>query len=492
MKNETLTDIKEVLKSKWILVFFLMMTSFLYDIVLFAKNGMSFSSTVYSVILTSYYFFWLISIYLGRYITIFFLIFNFLIFCVLKEYYKFHTIPLKFDVIMELYKDGFVAGLKNTKSLFDTCFWVFFVILLLQIKAVSSFSFRCLKKALYMIIGFIIVSILYFSTIVWGTEAAVQLIHPKMFLSYQQGMLYKIKWPMDLFLKKDNQINMLVRNGNYQLREKMSQDGVYLSLWPKHVYLIQVESLTTKAIENMPFLQKLILDKNSKYYEDKNHEHCIGSANTDFMMISGYTFDCADAHTLVYYSYPSEIYKKTKPISKIFKERGYETIFIHGYKGDFFNRNKHYPHMFFDKVYFEEHFSTKIKRGEWGISDYTLLKETSLLSVNDKSFYFIITAGMHPPYDIPEQQNTTLKSDIDRYLNAAFFLDNGLKELYLSAPDDSLFIIYGDHNIPDIKAFDTPVLFSYKGNQNLIINGEKEDGFKGTIYFVNSLFDERN
>ena len=85
-----------------------------------------------------------------------------------------------------------------------------------------------------------------------------------------------------------------------------------------------------------------------------------------------------------------------------------------------------------------------------------------------------------------------LRDDVNAYLKAVSFLDNGLNELYISAPEDSLFIIYGDHNVPDIKAFDTPVLLFYKGNQNLIIKGDKTEGFTGTPYYINSLFDERN
>jgi phosphoglycerol transferase MdoB-like AlkP superfamily enzyme len=148
----------------------------------------------------------------------------------------------------------------------------------------------------------------------------------------------------------------------------------------------------------------------------------------------------------------------------------------------------------FDKLYFEEDFPKPLKRGHWGLGDYSFLKKISTRKVVDKSFYFIITSGMHPPYRVPEDEKNALFGDenVDAYLNAASYFDNGLKELYFKAPDDSLFIIYGDHNVPELDAFDTPVLLTYKGDKILTINGEKETGFNGTVYFINSLFDGRN
>ena len=50
-------------------------------------------------------------------------------------------------------------------------------------------------------------------------------------------------------------------------------------------------------------------------------------------------------------------------------------------------------------------------------------------------------------------------------------------------------IIYGDHNVPELNAFDTPLILSYKGDNELHIMGEKQNGFNGTIYFINSLFE---
>lgn len=492
MKNNSFEDFKNIIQSKWVVAFFLMMTTFLYDVVLFARNGMSFSSFVYFIILIGCYFAWVFSLFLGKKITTFFLIINFLIFCVLKEYYKFHTFPLKLDMVLNLYKEGLMAGFKNTTSLFDGGFWFFFILLLIQIKMIWKKSFYNLKKASLLGCVFLISGCLYVNFMIWGTENTIKLLYPNLFLSYQQGLLYKIKWPMELFLPKDNQIHKLIFNGNKSLRDKMGIDNIALSHLPNHIYLIQVESLTTVAIENMPFFKQMMIN-NSKYYVDKNHEHCIGSGNTDFMMMSGFSLDCEKAHTLVYYDYPPQIYRKVKTLPSVLKEKGYQTTFLHGYKGDFFNRSKHYSHMSFDRIYFEEDFSNNIPKSEWGIGDYSLLKILSSLNSKDKEFYFVITAGMHPPYIVPEEENQKKTSNnIKSYLNAVSFLDKGLKELYEKAPDDSLFILYGDHNVPDIKAFDTPVLLFYKGNQNLIIKGEKEEGFNQTTYFINSLFDERN
>lgn len=500
-QSESKEEFKKILSSQWVMAFFLMMGSFLYDILLYAHNGSFVNTWVYSLILVLYFCAWLFCLWLGKGVAFFVLIINFLLFLVFKEYYKMHIIPLKLYTVVDLYQEGIVAGFKNKTSLIDSFFWIAFVVLLLQLVVVLRHSFGNLKKAFWLLCGGIFFGFYFFTSLFLGVEAVVQVIYPSLFLSYQQGMLYKAKWIAEIFTDKTaTQIDQLISKGNSELRLQMRQDELFLSPLPRHIYLIQAESLTTKALQAqknnqkiMPFLQEKRQEATSFFKIDKNHYHCLGSANTDFMMMSGMPLECEETHTLVFYSYPPQIYKKIKTLAFVLKEKGYETTFLHGYQGAFFNRYKHYKAMGFDKILFESDFSVQTPRWEWGIDDNSLLnKAAELTSLNNKTFMFIITAGMHPPYESPSNVVLPLlnpQNELENYLNSSYVLDRGLKALYQQAPEDSFFIVYGDHNVPDIQAFDTPVFMFYKGEKAPLFPATKKDGFQNTVYDINSLFE---
>ncbi len=493
MIKEDLNDLKKFLKSKWVVAFFLMMGSFCYDVILFARNGAFFNTFLYSLILCLYYIGWFFSLHFGRVFTALMLFLNFFVFCVLNEYYQFHSLPLKFPVILSMWQDGLEAGWKNRYWFFDTVFFGCLSVFILQVFVVLKTYFFHFKKML-VFFAITIVSFVFFLTYaVKPIEGVMQLENSKLFLSYHQGLLYKITWIKDIFSKENNKLNEMILKGNKDIRQNAKKDDIFLPFFPKHIYLIQAESLTTTALQNMPFLTSLEEMNNSFFYEDKNHNHCIGSGNTDFMMMSGFQLDCENITTMVYYAYPETIYEQIEPLSKVLQKKGYKTIFAHSYDAQMYQRKKHYKAMGFDKVLFQENFDPTLKRGDWGLGDFTFLKEISKNLDKENAFYFIITSGMHPPYEVFDVEDISEKnqiySPVSKYLNAALGLDFGIKELYFNAPDDSLFLIYGDHNVPNLKAYDTPFILLYKGEKLLKLNKEKQTGFKETIRFVNSLFE---
>ncbi len=483
---------KKSFQSDFFLTLFLLTSSVLYDVYLFFDVIYS-GFFHYFLIVAFYFLFWLLSLRLGRGITVFFLIINFLFFCIFKEYYKFHVLPLNVFLFSDSFKEGYTAGLNNLEVLFDKAFFVFILLMFLQIWFVFKKSFFNLKKALKTVGYISLLSILVFAYLVLIHSSFILKKSVFVFVN-QQNIIYKVDWLVkyfnaDTFKIVNEQVFLDVKN----IRQDMGNDDITLSFLPKHIYLIQVESLTTHALKKMPFLHSIIKQNPQNFYVDKNHHTCYGSANTDFMMLAGTPLQCEKLDGIVYSQYSLNIYKVIKTLPDILKNKGYKTLFFHNYDKNYFSRNNHILNMDFDTVIFEDAFDKDIKRYQWGVDDIELLKKVGKFNKDEqKTFHFIITAGMHTPYEeLPEkykEKNNTLE---EAYLNASKVFDIGLKELYLSAPNDSLFIIYGDHNVPELNAFDTPLVFHYKGDKNLIITGEKKEGFKETVYFVNSLFDER-
>lgn len=472
-------------------LFLLVFISFLTDAFLYSKNGPFLFTFAYGVIFVIYTLAWLFCLLLGRSVTVFFISFNFIMFCVFKEYYKINITPLLFYDIVSAFKEGLRAGLSNTDSLFDTPFFILLIFSLITAVWIVRHSFQNLKRAAVGIgMAFAIVIAAYVTNALYWAEFSL-LLFPNVYMAYEQGMLYKITYLREMFFKDPlENLNKIVLAGNEKNIKILQTDDIFLSRLPRHIYLIQAESLTTSAItsKTMPFLSAFL--KPGSFWVDSNHYHCLGSGNTDFMMMTDLIVK--GCHLIVYFSYMPAIYQKIQSLPVRLISKGYQTAFYHSFEKMFFKRIQHYSKMGFQKYYFMEDYPSEWPRGKWGVSDSDMLRFAAAQTApNKKTFAFIITANMHPPFLANANKSypyPQAKTTLEKYLNAAYELDNGLKNFYNTLPDDSFVILYGDHNVPDVNAFDTPLVFLYKGKDFPIVSGEKPTGFTGTVHFINSLF----
>ncbi len=489
------SEFHKIIFSMPVMVFILTLGSFLNDVLLFAHNGAFFHTFAYSLILVLYAIGWTIALWCGQSIVWFCLLTNFILFCVFKEYYKVNVDALNIYGIMSAFEEGFRAGFANIKSLLDAPFWIMGFVTIAEMVWITLRSFRHLKRAFLSIISgaAIVVSLIMTDTLKWGEY--ILYLFPNIHASYEQGMLYKISFTVDSLRENPlKQLDEIILNGNQKQVTTYRSDDIQLSHMPAHIYLIQAESLTTLPLTEkvMPFLTKRLQQSNAWQWTDEGHYHCLGSANTDFMMMTGLDMNCRQNRQIIYFKYAPTIYEKIETLPQRLKAKGYQTLFLHGFEKQFFNRSKHYAAMGFDKTVFLEDFPAQIKRGMWGISDVNVLKGGLILNKKyPKTFTFIITAAMHPPY----QSNLTNKpypnpmTEQESYLNAAAELDIALSVFNQHLPDDSLVILYGDHNAPDVDALDTPVIMWYKGEKPFTVFGKKELGFIKTIEYINSIFD---
>lgn len=136
----------------------------------------------------------------------------------------------------------------------------------------------------------------------------------------------------------------------------------------------------------------------------------------------------------------------------------------------------------------------------WGISDYSLFKESNqILTQSKKPFVaFIQTAGNHKPYTIPDEDNgfealPLTEKDIEgsgfsevAQFQATRLLDHNLKMFFEMAEQagylkNTIFVLYGDHNGPakptkiladdeaaHISAHHVPLIIYYGGEERLI------------------------
>lgn len=231
----------------------------------------------------------------------------------------------------------------------------------------------------------------------------------------------------------------------------------------KNLIVLQIEALQDFVInldyndqEITPNLNKLIKDKSSVYY-DKYHQ-LLGRGNTsDAEFVSHNSFHPSMEET----SYTKYENNTFYGLPLLLKDNGYTPWVMHGYKKEFWNREKAYKNQGFERFISEEDYKFKdtigfgLKDGDFFDQNLEYLKE--LDKIDDNPFYsFMITLTSHTPFDMPKEYQTLdlLPEHEDKllgnFLQSIHYTDKeigrfieNLKEEGLY--DDTVIAIYGDH-----------------------------------------------
>lgn len=227
----------------------------------------------------------------------------------------------------------------------------------------------------------------------------------------------------------------------------------------RNVITIQVEALQSFVIgliyngqEVTPNLNALIAGE-SLYFS--NYYYQIGGGNTSDAEFAVNNSLYAPANEAAYIKYEKNDFYG---LPWLLKDNGYSGAYaFHGYKGEFWNREKAYPGQGFDD-YISEEDLTVTDIFNMGISDKQFFSQSvKRMEQYTQPFYaFMITLSSHYPYIIPEQYRElkllprdegTLAGDYIqsiRYVDSAIgmFIDD-LKKAGLY--DNSIISIYGDH-----------------------------------------------
>lgn len=243
--------------------------------------------------------------------------------------------------------------------------------------------------------------------------------------------------------------------------EKEYKDNEYTGIAKgKNVIVIQVESLNNFVInrsyneqEITPNLNALISGGDSIYASD--YYETLGAGNT------------SDAEFVSMHSmYPSmknpsyEVYldKYLHGFPKIMKENGYNPIALHGYRRDFWIRDRAYPHIGFEKFYAADNYKEDEVIG-MGLGDKSFFRQSIPLLEQEKGpFYaFMVTLTSHVPYEMPVEEQKIQLEERDkntlfgRYLQAVNYTDAAIGQFIddLKAKgmyENSIIAIYGDHH----------------------------------------------
>ena len=230
----------------------------------------------------------------------------------------------------------------------------------------------------------------------------------------------------------------------------------------KNVIILQLESVqefvVNKKINGKEITPNLnrFLNENIEFTNMQNQSYSTTADSEFTVMNSVYPLE----NGMCFSHYSSNDYDN---IFKKFKDSDYETIYIHGNRGDFWNRMDVYSRLPIDKLYFDNIFSEDTERISGYISDEQVYRRIveELKKSNGKFMVNIVAASSHIAFDLPGIQDKERKVNIDvgeeyrgtlfgNYLEAMNYADYAFGILIdelktANLYDDTVILVYGDH-----------------------------------------------
>ncbi|MDO5028007.1 MAG: LTA synthase family protein [Bacillota bacterium] len=236
----------------------------------------------------------------------------------------------------------------------------------------------------------------------------------------------------------------------------------------KNLLVIQVESLQNifldKSLDGKkitPYLSTLVNKEGVIYFN--NYHELLGfgnSSDAEYVSLHSAYPNTVDASYVTYED------TKTYGLPLIVKDKGYQTLSLHGNKGDYYGRNIYHKNVGFDKSYFEEDFVYD-EEILMGLADASFFRQSVDLieQANEKGpyFAFMISLSSHVPFDMPEdlrifseKYGGPKSSGLYKYMDSIHYTDrelgkflNNLKEKGLL--ENTVVAIYGDHSAMEIS-----------------------------------------
>ncbi len=191
-----------------------------------------------------------------------------------------------------------------------------------------------------------------------------------------------------------------------------------------------------------------------------------GTSNTEFEFLTGFNMANLPLSSNAYQQY---VYRETDSMVSLLKDNNYECIALHPFERSFWNRDKVYPLLGFDKFYSMESFDNPEVKKHY-ISDDDVYKKI-VQQYEEKSqdkplFCFAVTMENHKPYDdrnidyklntgdkvLTNEQLLELKNHTQGVKDANLMLKS-LIEYFNDKEDPTIIVMYGDHQ-PSLSAPD--------------------------------------
>ena len=226
---------------------------------------------------------------------------------------------------------------------------------------------------------------------------------------------------------------------------------VYLHLESFQTFLMNYE---LNGEEVTPFLNSMIEDQNTLYFDNFFHQTAQGKTSDAEFMLENSLFGLPKGSAFItkgqntYQSAPA-----------ILKDKGYESAVFHGNNATFWNRSEIYKSFGYDHFFDIESY-TNLEEGdmaEYGVMDKPFFDQSmDMLETLPEPFYTkFITVAHHFPYDIDQELTTIGKgstgdSSVDNYFQTARYANEAIEQFFTDLEesglaDNTMIVMYGDH-----------------------------------------------
>lgn len=206
--------------------------------------------------------------------------------------------------------------------------------------------------------------------------------------------------------------------------------------------------------EVTPFLNSLIKDQNTLYFDNFYHQTAQGKTSDAEFMLENSLFGLPQGSAFI-----TKGQNTYQAAPAILKENGYTSAVFHGNNGTFWNRNEIYKSFGFDHFFDANYYDTSSEQdmAEYGLLDKPFFDQSmELLKSLPEPFYTkFITVGNHYPYKIDQELTTIGKAttgdpSVDNYFQTARYADEAVEQFFTQLKesglyDNSMIVLYGDH-----------------------------------------------
>ena len=271
----------------------------------------------------------------------------------------------------------------------------------------------------------------------------------------------------DLMVEKPEEYSEQAINDIYEKYKdvpSLSNDNIYRK--KPNVIIIQNEAWWDPTkLENVEFSEDPMkeikaLGKRYLYGNLVSPVYAGGTCMPEFECLTGYSTAFLPGNS---YPYIQHILKESQSLVTDYKNNGYETVAMHPYFINFYNRNKAYPLLGFDKVIgiSDMPSATENKKGWYVSDDYAMSQIISAYEnkTSDNFFCFMVTMQNHGAYNPAryEEYDIDVKSDVlsEQDLQGLKDYTQGVKdsndafikltEYFKNVSEPTIIAMYGDH-----------------------------------------------
>jgi len=225
---------------------------------------------------------------------------------------------------------------------------------------------------------------------------------------------------------------------------------IYLHLESMQQFLIDYK---LNGEEVTPFLNSLAKSKDFMYFDNFFHQVGQGKTADAEFMLENSLFGLPQGA-----AFTNRAQNTYQAAPAILKQEGYTSAVFHGNYKSFWNRDKMYKALGFDKFFDAEYYDMKGEDvASYGLMDKPFFAESipNLETLQQPFYAKFITVSHHFPYTINQElttigKHTTGDASVDNYFQTARYADEALEEFfaYLKESglyDNSVIVMYGDH-----------------------------------------------